>query len=73
MKYDSNGREEIILNVINNRGLDKNKQVLLRVFYWAAYFGKVIGVKYMIEVCRWSPMLKSYRKRDILSAAISGK
>ena len=53
--------------------MDRNKHALLTVFFWAAYFGNAKGVKYMIEVCRWSPMLRSYKGRDILSAAIIGK
>jgi hypothetical protein len=44
----------------------------LRVFYWAAYYGRVDAIEMMVELLRWSPMMKSYKKRDILSAAILG-
>ena len=46
----------------------------MRVFYWAAFYGKenfVIG--YMILLKRWSPFIKSFQKQSVLTAAIKGK
>lgn len=48
-------------------------QPALRTFYWAAYYGKLDAIKIMIELLRWSPMLPTYKNRDILSAAILGE
>lgn len=43
-----------------------------RVFYWAAHNGLVRYLKLMVEVRKWSPYIKSFRNRSILSAAIWG-
>ena len=46
----------------------------MRIFYWAAYYGKsnfVIG--YMVLLLKWSPFIKSFQKQSILTAAIRGK
>lgn len=51
-----------------------NEPAAMRVFYWAAYYGKenfVIG--YMILLLRWSPFIKAYMKQSVLTAAIRGK
>ena len=51
-----------------------NEPAAMRVFYWAAYYGKsnfVIG--YMILLLKWSPFIKSYMKQSVLTAAIRGK
>ena len=40
-----------------------NETAAMRVFYWAAFFGKenfVIG--YMVLLLKWSPFIKSFQK-----------
>jgi hypothetical protein len=44
----------------------------LRIFYWAAYSGFKKTLKYMVESRRWSPFIKSYKNRSIVSGAIWG-
>ena len=44
----------------------------MRIFYWAAYNGFNKYVRYMILVRRWSPFIKSFRNRSIVSGAIWG-
>ena len=44
----------------------------MRVFYWAAYYGRVDTLKIMVEFLKWSPFIKSFRLRSIISAAILG-
>ena len=51
-----------------------NEVAVMRVFYWAAFYGKqnfVIG--YMILLLKWSPFIKSYQRQSVLTAAIRGK
>ena len=51
-----------------------NEVAMLRVFYWAAYFGKQNFVTgYMILLLKWSPFIKSFQKQSVLTAAIRGK
>ena len=44
----------------------------LRVFYWAAYNGYNKYLRYMFLNRQWSPFIKSYRNRSIISGAIWG-
>lgn len=40
---------------------DFNEQAIMRVFYWAAFYGKenfVIG--YLVMLLKWSPFIRSY-------------
>lgn len=62
-----------MLNFVQNKQLSQEQKLELRVFYWAAYYGRVEAVRLMVELFRWSPMIKSFKKRDILSAAILGQ
>ena len=51
-----------------------NEVSMMRVFYWAAYYGQenfIIG--YMILLLKWSPFIKSFQKQSVLTAAIRGK
>ena len=56
-------------------GLHHNRlHFLLRVFYWAAYYGHLDFVRdYMILLMRISPFIKAYNKQSILSGAIKGE
>lgn len=44
----------------------------MRMFYWAAFFGHKNYLKIMIEELRWSPFIKSFKLRSIISGAILG-
>lgn len=57
-----------------SKSFEFNETAIMRVFYWAAFYGKrnfVIG--YMILLLKWSPFIKSYQKQSVLTAAIRGK
>ena len=41
-------------------------------FYWAAYYGKQEFLKIMVEELRWSPFIKSFKLRSVVSGAILG-
>lgn len=46
----------------------------MRIFYWAAFYGKTDTIiNYMILARRWSPFIKSFKKQNVLTAAIRGK
>ena len=42
------------------------------MFYWAAFYGYQSYLKLMIEELRWSPFIKSFKLRSIISGAIMG-
>ena len=44
----------------------------MRVFYWSAYNGFKKYVRYMITQRKWSPFIKSFKNRSIVSGAIWG-
>lgn len=52
--------------------MDADELVDVRVFYWAAFNGFNKYVRLMIVNRRWSPFIKSYRNRSIISGAIWG-
>ena len=53
---------------------DEKKLSMIRVFYWAAFYGysKTV-INYMILYLRWSPFIKSFRMQSVLTAAIRGR
>lgn len=77
-KSEKTGQYKVVLVKAESRDLsddaDFNEKAIMRVFYWAAHFGKqnfVIG--YMIMLLKWSPFIKSFQKQSVLTAAIRGK
>lgn len=77
-KSDKTGQYKVVLVKAEAKELvvspDFNEKAIMRVFYWAAYFGKqnfVLG--YMIMLLKWSPFIKSFQKQSVLTAAIRGK
>ena len=44
----------------------------LRVFYWAAYNGYNKYLRIMILHLKWSPFIKAFRNRSIISGAVWG-
>ena len=45
----------------------------MRIFYWAAFYGRTKTMNLMIRHRRWSPYIKSFRNQSIMSAAIRGE
>ena len=45
----------------------------MRIFYWAAYYGRTKTMKLMIRHRKWSPYIKSFMNQSIMSAAIRGE
>ena len=43
------------------------------MFYWAAYYGLDKYVRHMIVSRRWSPYIKSFKNRSVISGAIWGE
>ena len=58
---------------INSDNLSDQDQQELRIAYWAAYYGLTECVRWILVANRWSPFMKSYKKRSILAATICGK
>ena len=53
--------------------LSEKELVDCRVFYWAANLGLEEYVRLMILQRRWSPFIKSFEERSIVSGCIIGK
>ena len=66
------GAWEVPLRYCNLDQLSKEEQKELRAFYWASFFGIKKFIRLMIVERRWSPFIKSFKKRSILAAAIIG-
>ena len=57
------GKTIVKLAKVRRTELAEDERAELRIYYWAAYYGKqnfVIG--YMILLLRWSPFIKAYMK-----------
>ena len=52
--------------------LSEYELVDVSVFYWASFYGLNKYVRYMILNRKWSPFIKAYRNRSIISGAIWG-
>ena len=73
IKLDSDGRKIIKPHRVRYQDLTEEENDEIRNFYWAAFYGKRHFLKIMIEELRWSPFIKTYKKRSIISGAILGK
>ena len=69
------GTDKIIINCVRvkRQELEYDEQVQVRVFYWAAFYGYNYFLRYLIEQKKWSPFIKSFRNRSIISGAIMGE
>ena len=52
---------------------DEWERPLLRSFYWSAFFGDLKAIENMVNSHLWSPFMKSFEKKDCLTAAIRGR
>lgn len=66
------GKKVIKCRRVTRFDLTADEGLEIRLFYWAAFYGKMRYLKFMVEELRWSPFIKSFRKRSIISAAILG-
>ena len=57
---------------VKKQQLNNDQRIDLRIFYWAAFNGFKKTIRYMIVSRRWSPFIKSYKNRSIISGAIWG-
>ena len=77
VKEESKATEEgektvIVCAKIRRQELTEIERLDLRIFYWAAYNGFRKILRYMIQSRNWSPFMKSYKNRSIVSGAIWG-
>ena len=52
--------------------LEPDELVDCHIFYWAAYSGYNKYLRLMILHRKWSPYIKSYKNRSIISGAVWG-
>jgi len=57
---------------MKRQDLNDDETIDMRIFYWAAYNGLDRYLRLMVENRKWSPYIKSFRNRSILSAAVWG-
>ena len=53
--------------------MTQEEQIDVRIFYWAAFYGLNKYVRYMILNLKWSPFIKSFSNRSIISGAVWGE
>ena len=63
----------IVCSKIKRQELNESESIDIRIFYWAAYYGFDRYLKYMVLQRKWSPFIKSFRNRSIISGAIWGE
>ena len=66
------GKKIVVCEKVNKNELTEAEQVDTRTFYWAAFNGFDKYVRYMVVNLKWSPFIKSFRNRTIVSGAIWG-
>ena len=69
---DEGEKTLIVCAKIRRQELTEIERLDLRIFYWAAYNGFRKILRYMIQSRNWSPFMKSYKNRSIVSGAIWG-
>ncbi len=73
LQKDADGKIIIECTAIKRQDLTYEETMHMRVFYWAAYHGLNRYLKYMILHKKWSPYIKSFKNRSIVSGAIWGE
>ena len=61
-----------LLKVKRHELTDEEKSDL-RIFYWAAFYGRTKTINLMIRHRRWSPYMKSFLNQSIMTAAVRGE
>ena len=57
---------------VKKRELTPEEEIDCRIFYWAAFNGYNKYLRLMILHRKWSPFIKSFRNRSIISGAVWG-
>ena len=70
---DETGMKTIQCVKINHNELSPDEKRQLRVFYWAAFYGMRKFVQLMLIHHRWSPFIKSFKKRSVITGAVIGQ
>ena len=72
--YDHRQNPEVFVCAsIDQTGLSRVDEDDLRIVYWAAFYGLTEYVRWILVAKKWSPFIKSFKKRSILAATICGK
>ena len=53
--------------------LDHEETIDMHCFYWAAFYGLNKYLRYMVLSRRWSPFIKSFQNRSVISGAVWGE
>lgn len=56
-----NGKTIVKLAKVRRTELTDEESGELRIFYWAAYYGRTKTINRMIMQKRWSPFIKSFQ------------
>ena len=67
------GQRLICCAKINKCQLSAAETCEMRVYYWAAYYGRSKTVNRMVMHRKWSPFIKSFRNQSVMTAAIRGE
>ena len=67
------GKTIIELAKVRRTELNEDESAELRIFYWAAYFGRSKTVNRMVMHRKWSPFIKSFREQSVMTGAIKGE
>lgn len=67
--------ERLIINCqkVKKQQLDHEGTIDVHCFYWAAFYGLNKYLRYMVLSRKWSPFIKSFRNRSIISGAVWGE
>lgn len=73
MEKTDDGDKTIIKCVkVKKQELTPDEEIDCRIFYWAAFNGYKKYLRLMILHRKWSPYIKSFRNRSIISGAVWG-
>jgi len=75
LETTANDKTMILCQKTRRQQLSEEEMVILRVFYWCAYFGEAFKsyLTTMVRDLRWSPFLKSFKNRSVISGAVWGE
>lgn len=58
---------------IKRQQLNHEETIDMHCFYWAAFYGLNKHLRYMVLSRRWSPFIKSFQQRSVISGAVWGE
>ena len=73
--FEKTADDKLLINClkVKQAQLSHEETIDMHCFYWAAFYGLNKYLRYMVLSRRWSPFIKSFQNRSVISGAVWGE